>query len=159
MTKIKLLNNETLMCKTVEIQNGTLVLETTTEKTAEELHRIFSNKSNLNIIELQTESGTTLGSKYGFVCYAGITLLGDGSKKIELIQEKDPTEQRLTRAETQALQASMDSNKAVEQTDKVVNQIKELQTGMEQAVAELTMSLSQTQVTGAEKEEGEADVQ
>lgn len=157
MTKIKLLNNETLMCKTVENKNGILVLETTTDKTAEELHRIFNNKSNLNIIELQTESGTTLGSKYGFVCYAGITLLEDGSKKIELIQEKDPTEQRLTRAETQALQASMDSNKAVEQTSEISSQIEKLQTGMEQAVAELTMSLSQT--ANEEKEEGEADVQ
>lgn len=36
MTKIKLLDNTILPCKTVEIQNGTLILETTTDKTVEE---------------------------------------------------------------------------------------------------------------------------
>lgn len=156
MTKVKLIDSTAILCDTVEIQNGTLVIETNTNQTAEELRNLCSDKGNLAVITLQTEAGNTLGYKYGFVCYAGITLLEDGRKRIELIQEKDIIEQRITHAETQAFQAVINSNQAVKQSETADNtalqakeqasladnKIEQVQANVDQAILELTLALA-----------------
>ena len=55
--------------------------------------------------------------------------------------------QRLTRAETQALQASLDSNKAVEQVGTVDSKLAEVQANVDQALLELTMAITPKEET------------
>lgn len=161
MTNVKLTDGTAILCDTVEIQNGILVLETNTNKTAEELRELFSDRVKLGVITLQTESGKILGSKYGFVCYAGITLLENGSKRIELIQEKDITEQRITGAEirsTQAMEQSYTAGKtaiqAKEQAQTVDGKIDTMQANVDQAILELTIALTATSISQEPVQEG-----
>lgn len=112
MTTIKLTNGTLIPCEIIETKNGVLMIETNTEQTTEELRVLFAAKENLTVLELQTPSGDKLGERYGYVCYSGILLLENGNKCIELTQEIDVTEQRITRAEGQARRAITDVDAA-----------------------------------------------
>lgn len=98
MTKIKLVDGTIINASDVEVVNGVLQI-TTTEKTVEQLHKIFSDKSKTNLITLMTESEKESGYKTGFTSFAGINYDADGNKTVELFQPKDVTESRLSNVE------------------------------------------------------------
>lgn len=117
MTKIKLVDGTTINAETVELDCGVLKIATT-DHTVEELHEIFSNKENTNLIVLMTESGIESGYKTGFTSLTGINYV-DGLKTIELIQPVDVTEKRIANAEGTANQA-IDEATELEETMNVL---------------------------------------
>lgn len=112
MTKIKLVNGTIMNADSVEIINGVLNISTT-EKTVEELHEIFADKSNTSVIVLMTESGIEIGYKIGFTSLAGIRYV-DRVKTVELIQPVDMTEARIANAEGMAVKAYTEASELEE---------------------------------------------
>ena len=109
MTKIKLTDGTIINASTVEVVNGTLKI-TTTEKTVEQLHKIFSDKSKTSNIVLMTESEIETGYKTGFTSFAGINYDVDGNKTVELFQPKDVTESRLSNVEGSTERLTVETN-------------------------------------------------
>ena len=112
MTKIKLVNGTIINADNVELVNGVLNISTT-EKTVEELHEIFADKSNTSVIILMTESEVEIGYKTGFTSLAGIRYL-DGVKTVELIRPVDMTEARIANAEGMAVKAYAEASELEE---------------------------------------------
>ena len=131
MQKIKLVDGTILDCEAVELVNGALHI-VTTDKTVEELAELFTDKEKTSRIVLMTESGIESGFKVGFTSFAGITYAEDGKKTVELFQPADTTEARISSAEGAAQTAS----------DKVDT----VQSNLDEAVTELTMSLTASMV-------------
>lgn len=109
MIKIKLVDGTIINASTVEVVNGTLKI-TTTEKTVEQLHKIFSDKSKTSNIVLMTESEKESGYKTGFTSFAGINYDADGNKTVELFQPKDVTESRLSNVEGSTERLEVETN-------------------------------------------------
>ena len=116
MTKIKLVNGTIINADNVELVNGVLNISTT-EKTVEELHEIFADKSNTSVIILMTESEVEIGYKTGFTSFAGIVYNPDETKTVELFQPADVTEARISNAEGAANAA----NNAATELEKTVD--------------------------------------
>lgn len=112
MTKIKLVNGTIINADSVELVNGVLNI-LTTEKTVEELHEIFADKSNTSVIVLMTESEIEIGYKIGFTSLAGIRYV-DRVKTVELIQPVDMTEARIANAEGMAVKAYTEASELEE---------------------------------------------
>ena len=129
MTKIKLVDGTIINAETVELDGGVLKIATT-EKTVEELHKIFSSKENTSLIVLMTESGIESGYNTGFTSLMGINYV-DGLKTIELIQPVDATDYRIANAEGAA-------NKASAATEELASEITDTQL----ALAELAEIVS-----------------
>ena len=109
MTKIKLTDGTIINASNVEVVKGTLKI-TTTEKTVEQLHKIFSDKSKTSLITLMTESEIETGYKTGFTSFAGINYDVDGNKTVELFQPKDVTESRLSNVEGSTERLTVETN-------------------------------------------------
>ena len=133
MTKIKLTDGTIINASNVEVVNGTLKI-TTAEKTVEQLHKIFSDRSKTSLITLMTESEKETGYKTGFTSFAGINYDAEGNKTIELFQPKDVTEARVANAEGTA-------NLANEKAAEVENQNVVLASTVDSILTEIIPSL------------------
>ena len=101
--KIKLIDGTTYTVSRAEVTNGRLEIDFH-GRLAEELQKIFSEQGNLTNIELLTDEGEKFGDVPGWTVYAGVMTLGDTGTVI-LTKSIDATDQRITAAESNALQA------------------------------------------------------
>lgn len=120
MTKIKLSNGTIINASSVELDKGVLKI-TTADHTVEELAEMFSDKDNISLITLLTESEKETGYKTGFTSFAGINYGADGLKTIELFQPVDVTEARLSNTEGIANLANEKANELEETVNAILN--------------------------------------
>lgn len=119
MTKIKLTSGLIISAESVELVDGIFKI-VTTQYTVEELIEIFSNKENLSLITLMTESEIETGIKTGFTSFAGINYDAEtGFKTVELFQPRDVTEARLSNVEALVNSTSTKVNNVEEQNNEL----------------------------------------
>ena len=120
--KARLIDKTTYNIERAEIINGRLELDTK-ENTAEELQTGFSNPANLGTIELLTDDGAVFSKMEGWTKYGGITLSGE-KKTVILTQAASVTEERITAAESAALEAKQAAKEQTEEIAEIKEQIK-----------------------------------
>lgn len=130
--KARLIDKTTYNIERAEIINGRLELDTK-ENTAEELQTGFSNPANLGTIELLTDDGAVFSKMEGWTKYGGITLSGE-KKTVILTQAASVTEERITAAESAALEAKQ---AAKEQTEEIAEIKEQIESGSFSADQEL----------------------
>ena len=101
--KIKLINGGVYPVTRAEVTNGRLEIDFA-DKTAEEVQELFSVPANLTKIELQTDEGDMFGELPGWTVYGGVCLVGN-TKTVILTKEPNITAERITTAESTALEA------------------------------------------------------
>lgn len=104
-----------------DIVNGCLEIEME-NKTAEEMQTIFSNASNLSHIDLIANDDKVYGEFDNWTKYGGVLLNGSSCVAM-LTQPADVTEQRITKAESDALSAVTAANKALQKVQDMTNTI------------------------------------
>ena len=119
--KARLIDKTTYNIERAEIINGRLELDTK-ENTAEELQTGFSNPANLGTIELLTDDGAVFSKMEGWTKYGGITLSGE-KKTVILTQAASITEERITAAESAALEAKQAAKEQTEEIAEIKEQI------------------------------------
>lgn len=101
--KIRLIDGHIHTVSRAEITNGRFEIDFK-DMTSEEIQEIFSESANLTNIELLTDEYEKYGDIPGYTVYSGVMLVGD-TKTVILAQQTDPIQERLTNAETKALEA------------------------------------------------------
>lgn len=130
--KARLIDKTTYNIERAEIINGSLELDLK-ENTAEELQKVFSNPANLGTIELLTDDEAVFSKMEGWTKYGGITLSGE-KKTVILTQAASVTEERITAAESAALEAKQ---AAKEQTEEIAEIKEQIESGSFSADQEL----------------------
>lgn len=119
--KARLINKTTYNIERAEIINSCLELDMK-ENTAEELQEVFRNPANLSMIELMTDEGSVFSKLEGWTKYGGITLSGE-KKTVILTQAASVTEERITAAESAALEARQTAERQTEEIAEIKEQI------------------------------------
>lgn len=134
--KIRLVDETVYDVERAEVVDGRLEIDMT-EKTAEEMQEIFSVPGNLSVIELMTDEGGVFSALPGWTKYGGVMLNGD-TKTAILIQPESVTEERLTRAEGDAIEAKTTAQKAEAKTDAQGNTVKEIKEKSNENATQIT---------------------
>ena len=140
--KIRLVDETVYDVERAEVVDGRLEIDMT-EKTAEEMQEIFSVPGNLSVIELMTDDDGVFSTLPGWTKYGGVLLNGT-TKTVILIMPESVTEERLTQAEGDAIEAKTTAQKAEAKTDAQGNTVKEIkETSNENAtqITDLQMAL------------------
>lgn len=128
MNLIKLIDGSVYQVSRSEVVNGQLEIDFK-DRTAEEVQEIFSVPANLANIEILTIDGEKYGDVIGHSVYSGVMLAGE-TKTVILSHQTDPVQERLTAAESKALEASTLAQEAQELLQSAVTQITDLQMAM-----------------------------
>lgn len=131
--KIKLVDGTVYTVTRAEVTNGRLEVDIA-DKTAEEVQSIFSVPGNLQNIELLTEKGDKFGDFQGWTVYGGTVLVGEKKTAI-LTKAINVTEERLTAAESTAIQADAKAVEAKTLAEQTAN-------NLDTAVVELSMAIA-----------------
>ena len=130
--KARLINKTTYNIERAEIINSCLELDMK-ENTAEELQEVFRNPANLSTIELMTDEGSVFSKLEGWTKYGGITLSGE-KKTVILTQAASVTEERLTAAESAALEAKQTAERQTEEIAEIKEKMESGSFGVDQAL-------------------------
>lgn len=130
--KARLINKTTYNIERAEIINGCLELDMK-ENTAEELQEVFRNPENLSTIELMTDEGSVFSKLEGWTKYGGITLSGEKKTAI-LTQAASVTEERITAAESAALEARQTAERQTEEIAEIKEKMESGSFGVDQAL-------------------------
>lgn len=130
--KARLINKTTYNIERAEIINGCLELDMK-ENTAEELQEVFRNPENLSTIELMTDEGSVFSKLEGWTKYGGITLSGE-KKTVILTQAASVTEERITAAESAALEARQTAERQTEEIAEIKEKMESGSFGVDQAL-------------------------
>lgn len=130
--KARLINKTTYNIERAEIINGCLELDMK-ENTAEELQEVFRNPENLSTIELMTDKGSVFSKLEGWTKYGGITLSGE-KKTVILTQAASVTEERITAAESAALEARQTAERQTEEIAEIKEKMESGSFGVDQAL-------------------------
>lgn len=130
--KARLINKTTYNIERAEIINGCLELDMK-ENTAEELQEVFRNPENLSAIELMTDEGSVFSKLEGWTKYGGITLSGE-KKTVILTQAASVTEERITAAESAALEARQTAERQTEEIAEIKEKMESGSFGVDQAL-------------------------
>lgn len=128
MNLIKLIDGSVYQVSRSEVVNGQLEIDFR-DRSAEEVQEIFSTPANLANIEILTTDGEKYGDVIGYSVYSGVMLVGE-IKTVILSHQTDPVQERLTAAESKALEASTLAQEAQELLQSAVTQITDLQMAM-----------------------------
>lgn len=123
--KIRLISGITYTVTRAEVTNGRLEIDFK-EKTAEEIQSIFTDRADIQNIELLTDEDAKFGELPGWTVYGGVMMLGD-TKTVILAKSVDTTDQRLTAAEAEALKASVLAESVKKQSEDTASQVTDLQ--------------------------------
>lgn len=121
--KIRLVNKTIYDVTRCEIVNGNLEIDYENQ-TAEEVQTIMSVPVNLSTIELLTDDNAVYGVLEGWTKYGGVLLNGTVKTAI-LIKPADVTEERLTTAESNALEAKTATQEQASEIEQMKDQISE----------------------------------
>lgn len=130
--KARLINKTTYNIERAEIINSCLELDMK-ENTAEELQEVFRNPANLSTIELMTDEGSVFSKLEGWTKYGGITLSGE-KKTVILTQAASVTEERITAAESAALEARQTAERQTEEIAEIKEKMESGSFGVDQAL-------------------------
>lgn len=128
MNLIKLIDGSVYQVSRSEVVNGQLEIDFK-DRSAEEVQEIFSTPANLANIEILTTDGEKYGDVIGYSVYSSVMLVGE-IKTVILSHQTDPVQERLTAAESKALEASTLAQEAQELLQSAVTQITDLQMAM-----------------------------
>ena len=134
--KIRLVDETVYDVKRAEVVDGRLEIDMT-EKTAEEMQEIFSVPGNLSVIELMTDEGGVFSALPGWTKYGGVLLNGT-TKTVILIMPESVTEERLTEAEGNAIEAKTTAQKVEAKTDAQENTVKEIEEKSNENATQIT---------------------
>lgn len=134
--KIRFVDKTVYDIENAEVVNGKLEIYMT-DKTAEEIQEIFTVSGNLSVIELMTDEGGVFSTLTGWTKYGGVMLNGDIKTAI-LIQPESVTEERLTQAEGDAIEAKTTAQKAEAKTDAQGNAVKEIEEKSNENATQIT---------------------
>ena len=130
--KARLINKTTYNIERAENINGCLEIDMK-ENTAEELQEVFRNPENLSTIELMTDEGSVFSKLEGWTKYGGITLSGE-KKTVILTQAASVTEERITAAESAALEARQTAERQTEEIAEIKEKMESGSFGVDQAL-------------------------
>ena len=130
--KARLINKTTYNIERAEIINSCLELDMK-ENTAEELQEVFRNPANLSMIELMTDEGSVFSKLEGWTKYGGITLSGE-KKTVILTQAASVTEERITAAESAALEARQTAERQTKEIAEIKEKMESGSFGVDQAL-------------------------
>ena len=128
--KARLIDKSIYNITRAEIVNGCLELDLK-ENTAEELQRVFSNPANLTAIDLLTDEEDVFSRMEGWTKYGGISLSGE-TKTVILAQAANVTEERITAAESAALEAKQTAKEQEKEIEEIKEQIDSGSLGLDQ---------------------------
>lgn len=128
--KIKLVDNTIYAASRAEIINGRLEIDFI-NKTAEEVQEICSIPANLATIDLLTDAEEKFGELPDWSVYGGVMLNGE-TKTAILTKAANVTEQRLTAAEADALEAKTTTQEQAKEIIQIKEKIEEGGSGVDQ---------------------------